>query len=122
MHAIEGLKELHSLNWLEQHAATLSAEKAKQKAARLQIAELRRLLPVSLLGYHERQAREKKPSVVRVSGRSCGVCGLTLSAELEHELRASGRFVLCPHCGVFVAMDPSPAQEAEVLASGGAAS
>ncbi len=113
MHTIEGLQDLHSLNWLERLAGTLPAGRAKQKAVLTRIAELRGRLPVSLLTYHERQARQKRPSVVAASGASCGACHLRLPRGEENELRIPGRFVLCPNCGVFVTVGVSAAQAAE---------
>ncbi len=113
MQSIVGVQNLYSLNWLERFEATLPAGKAKQKAVRAEIAGLRDRLPVSLLGYHDRLAKQNKPSVVRSNGTSCGGCHLRLPMGLTHEMRIPGRFVICPHCGVFVTTEPSEAQVAE---------
>lgn len=113
MQTIEGMQDLYSLNWLGRFAASLPAGKARQKAVLAEIAALRERLPVSLLGYHDRLAKQNKPSVVRTNGTSCGGCHLRLPTGLTHELRMPGRFVFCPHCSVFNTTDASRAQEAE---------
>ncbi len=110
MQSVEGLLELHSLNWLERFAATLPAGKARHKAVLEQIAELRGLLPVALLTHHDRMLRQKRPSVVRTSGSGCGSCHLRLPAGTQHELLKPGGFALCPNCGVFVTMVAPPAE------------
>jgi len=102
MQSIEGLKDLYSLNWLERQAATLPTGKARQKAMLAHAVKIRGRLAVSSLTYHDRMVRQRKPSVVRgQGGTSCGACHLRLPTGIEHELHMEGRFVLCPHCGVF---------------------
>lgn len=113
MQSIEGIQDLYSLNWLIRFAATLPPGKSKQKAVLAEIELVRGRLPVSLLTYHDRLAGRNKPSVVRSNGTSCGGCHLRLPMGLTHELRVPGRFVICPHCSVFVTTEESRAQAAE---------
>jgi predicted nucleic acid-binding Zn-ribbon protein len=112
MQSVEGLQELHSLNWLERLAVTLPAGKARQKEVKAKITELRSRLPVALLTHHDRMLRQKRPSVVRTSGNGCGNCHLRLPMSTVHELLKPRGFALCPNCGVFVTMN---APAAEVL-------
>lgn len=110
MQSVEGLRELHSINWLERLAASLTTGKVRQKEATARIAELRALLPIALLTYHDRMRRQKRPSVVKTSGNSCGSCHLRLPVGTMHELKKPEGFALCPQCGVFVTTTPSPAE------------
>ena len=113
MDTIEGLKHLHSLNWLERQVSLIPGSKSKLKALQTRIAHLRGILPVALLSHHDRLAHQKRPSVVRISTQSCGGCHLRLPAGMLQELRLAGHYVLCPQCGVFVTLQASPAEVAE---------
>ena len=113
MQSIEGIQDLYSLNWLGRFAASLPSGKSKQKAVLAEIATVRGRLPVSLLSYHDRLAKQNRPSVVRSNGTACGACHLRLPSGLTHELRMPGRFVSCPHCSAFNTTDAPRAQEAE---------
>jgi len=114
MDTIEGLKHLHSLNWLERQAAMHPEGKRGHKAMQSRITHLRSVLPVALLSHHDRLAHQKRPSVVRISTQSCGGCHLRLPAGMLQELRLAGHYVLCPQCGIFVTLQASPAEVAEL--------
>jgi len=113
MDTIEGLKHLHSLNWLERQAALPPEGKSRLKTIQGRITQLRGVLPVALLSHHDRLAHQKRPSVVRISSQSCGGCHLRLPGGLLQELRLAGHYVLCPQCGIFVTLQASPAEVAE---------
>jgi len=113
MDTIEGLKHLHSLNWLERQASLLPGGKSKFKAIQSRMTHLRGVLPVALLSHHDRLAHQKRPSVVRISTQSCGGCHLRLPAGMLQELKRAGHYVLCPQCGIFVTLQASPAEVAD---------
>lgn len=67
-----------------------------------QVEAVRTRLPISILSYHDRLAAKGRVSAAEVRGSACGGCHLKLPLGLLGELAISGRFGICPNCGVFL--------------------
>jgi predicted nucleic acid-binding Zn-ribbon protein len=102
MHTTESLHTLRTLNWLEkEHRLQTDGSTGRILVQKQQIATRAKLSP-ALISFHERFAKRGLPSVVPLSGSSCGACHLKLPSAALSELRILGRYVTCANCSVVV--------------------
>ena len=116
MHSIEVMSALRDLNWLENEHRHLPPGGAEAALVERRQTATRLKLPDSVLSFHERLAARGMPSVVLLSGSSCGACHLKLPSGVLGELRTPGRYSMCPNCSVFVWSGEQPAPEVVVPA------
>ena len=102
MHTPEIMNVLRTLNWLDGERRSVVRGSTSEALVEKQQALTRARLPQSLLSLHDRFAARGKPSVVTLAGSSCSACHLKLPSGELGVLRASGRYSMCPNCGVFV--------------------
>ncbi len=116
MHIDSSLSELISLNWLSEEARHVTAGSAQDRLIHEQMEQVRAHLPRSLLSFHDRLAKQGRPSAMRASGNSCPACHLRLPRSLQADLCAERSSVVCPNCGVIVWHGPvhaSPTVDAD---------
>ena len=102
MHSAEVLSQLRTLDWLGKEAKRLPAQSPERALLDTQINALRSRLPVVILQYHDDRSQRGLPDVANLNGTTCGNCNEPLPRETVHELASSGRFVVCPKCGIFL--------------------
>jgi len=98
----EALKETQARQ-IEQNA-TLNGEKTRllEQIERLESERKATLPPINatdLALYEQLRKVRNGVAVVKISSRTCGACGATLTAALIQTTQSTGQLVRCPTCG-----------------------
>jgi len=94
---------LRRLNQLQRNPQSESMETLSPDEVSQAVEDLRKKLPTSLLGHHDRMIARGRPSLTLVRNGVCGACHLHLPRG--HHRATSGpqqELDLCDHCGVFL--------------------
>jgi hypothetical protein len=111
MYTTDSLNILRTLNWLDKEwRLSTDGSTAAALVEQQQMATRAKMSP-SLVSFHDRYAKRGLPSVVPLSGSSCGGCHLKLPSGVLGDLRAPGRYAMCPNCSVVVWSGEKPAVE-----------
>jgi predicted nucleic acid-binding Zn-ribbon protein len=102
MYTTETLNVLRTLNSLEKELRGLSSGSEEAQLIERQMLVTSAQLPTSAQSFHDQFAIRGKPSVVSIAGSSCAGCHLKLPSGTLGELRAPGRFIVCPHCCIYI--------------------
>ncbi len=92
------------LSEIRQQAAILREKLAEEQAALLMEREqLRQMLPPEVLNRYERlKARLGGVAVAKIEGNLCGMCRVTITAEIIRALRDPDGLPTCENCGRFL--------------------
>lgn len=94
----------------ESFRRTLTAGERRQT-----IGILRRLLPLAVLGHHDRLLQRGRASIAAVTAPVCPACHLKLNRGQWQRLRRARDLELCDHCGIFLYHDETAACENPLL-------
>jgi len=81
---------------------TRHAEEFTPKELRYYIADLRKRIPSSILGHHDRKIQRKRPSIVPVQNGICSACHLRLPVGHLAKLQHKNDLEVCDNCGTFI--------------------
>ena len=102
MYSAEVVSQLRSLNWLTQEIHRVPTGSGEAAHLQTQMDAVRARLPDSILAHHDQLAAGGRRSAAQVQGDTCGGCQSPLPPALRQELAQSGRFGVCPKCGIFL--------------------
>ena len=96
------LCNIKQLQRLEEHAQTPGSERLCNKSTFKKIEELRKKIPTTFLGHHDRLRLRGKKSVAPVCNNVCGACHLQIPRGVVLRMQKSSEFGMCDHCGAFI--------------------
>ncbi|MFQ3669991.1 MAG: C4-type zinc ribbon domain-containing protein [Verrucomicrobiia bacterium] len=104
---LQALIELHEAEAAAAHLKRLSPK------ARDRINAARALIPLPILGHHDRMRARGRKSVAAVRHGVCTACHIALSGGAWNQLKKSTDLALCENCGsyIYYAEDPAPPPE-----------
>lgn len=71
---------------------------------KFEIERLRRILPASILGHHDRMLQRGKASIAAVRDGVCSACHLRLPKGHLARLRSARDLEVCDNCGTFICL------------------
>lgn len=89
---------------LERGKGTLAVSLSESEK-RHEINRLRAILPVFILGHHDRKLQMGKPSIVPVINGVCSACHLRLPIGHAARLQSSQDLEVCDNCGTFIFLE-----------------